>query len=169
MFPPKWSLLNAPQKKKKKARKAKEEGRRESEKKGHVTATSHEKNAPKNISEVLHAEQIELCQFKEGKRNNHWTSTRKLGVSCLLFSQLGESLAILSFRLLNTPSQNCCVTFKPKNYPEILLSLRARTSQANILNLDQKAVKCMTCKQLCGKFKKTARLLSMCDKWVNWQ
>ena len=71
-----------PSKRKKKARKAKEEGRRESEKKGHVTATSHEKNATKNICEVLHAEQIKLCQFKEGKRNiTHWTSTRKLGVS----------------------------------------------------------------------------------------
>ena len=44
-----------PSKRKKKARKAKEEGRRESEKKGHVTATSHEKNATKNICEVLHA------------------------------------------------------------------------------------------------------------------
>ena len=50
-----------PAKEKKWGKKAKEEVRRESEKKGHVTATSHEKNAPKNISEVLHAEQIELC------------------------------------------------------------------------------------------------------------
>ena len=38
-------------------------------------------------------------------------------------------------------SQDCCVTFKPKNYLEILLSARARTSQADILHLDQKAVK----------------------------
>ena len=44
--------------------------RRESEKKGHVTATNHQKNATKYICEVLHAEQIELCQFKEGKKNN---------------------------------------------------------------------------------------------------
>ena len=35
---------------------------------------------------------------------------------------------------------------------EILLSVRAPTSQANILNLDQKAAKCTTCKQICGKF-----------------
>ena len=29
---------------------------------------------------------------------------------------------------------------------------RARTSQADILHLDQKAVKCTTCKRLCGRF-----------------
>ena len=28
-------------------------------------------------------------------------------------------------------SQDCCVTFKPKNYLEILLSAHARTLQAN--------------------------------------
>ena len=28
-------------------------------------------------------------------------------------------------------SQDCCVTFKPKNYLEILLSANARTSQAD--------------------------------------
>ena len=44
------------------------------------------------------------------------------------------------------------VTFKPKNYLEILLSVHARTLQANIVHLDQKAVKCMTSKQLCCKF-----------------
>ena len=49
-------------------------------------------------------------------------------------------------------SKDCCVTFKPKNYLEILLSAHAQTSQADILHLDQKAVKCKTCKQLCGKF-----------------
>ena len=49
-------------------------------------------------------------------------------------------------------SQDCCVTFKPKNYLKILLSVHARTSQADILHLDQKAVKCMTCKPVCGKF-----------------
>ena len=38
-------------------------------------------------------------------------------------------------------SQDCCVTFKPKNYLEILPSVYARTSQANILHLDQKAAK----------------------------
>ena len=36
--------------------------------------------------------------------------------------------------------------------PKFLLSTRARTSQANILNLDQKAAKCTTCKRLCGNF-----------------
>ena len=34
----------------------------------------------------------------------------------------------------------------------IVLSAHARTSQANILHLDQKAVKCTTCKRICGKF-----------------
>ena len=47
-------------------------------------------------------------------------------------------------------SQDCCVTFKPKN--EILLSVHARTSQADILHLDQKTAKCTTCKPVCGKF-----------------
>ena len=40
---------------------------------------------------------------------------------------------------------------KPKNYVEILLSAHARTSQADILHLDQKA-KCTTCRPVCGKF-----------------
>ena len=35
---------------------------------------------------------------------------------------------------------------------EILLSAYARTSQADILHLDQKAVKCTTGKRVCGKF-----------------
>ena len=35
---------------------------------------------------------------------------------------------------------------------EILLSAHARTSQADILHLDQKAMKCTTCKPVCGKF-----------------
>ena len=35
---------------------------------------------------------------------------------------------------------------------EILLSVHARTSQADILHLDQKAAKCSTCKPVCGKF-----------------
>ena len=47
-------------------------------------------------------------------------------------------------------SQDCCVTFKTKSYLVILLS--ARTSQAHILHLDQKAAKCTTCKLVCGKF-----------------
>ena len=33
-----------------------------------------------------------------------------------------------------------------------LLSAHARTSQADILHLDQKAAKCTTCKPVCGKF-----------------
>ena len=49
-------------------------------------------------------------------------------------------------------SQDRCVTFKPTNYLKILLSGHARTLQANILHLDQKAAKCMTCKRPCGKF-----------------
>ena len=32
--------------------------------------------------------------------------------------------------------QNCCLTFKPKNYLEILLSAHARALQVNILHLD---------------------------------
>ena len=38
-----------------------------------------------------------------------------------------------------------------KEGEEILLSAHAQTSQANILYLDQKATKCMTCKWLYGK------------------
>ena len=49
-------------------------------------------------------------------------------------------------------SQDCCVTFKPKNYLEILLCAHARTSQAHILHLDQNAAKCSTCKPVGGKF-----------------
>ena len=45
-------------------------------------------------------------------------------------------------------SQDYCVTFKPK----IFLSAHAQTSQADILYLDQKAVKCTTSKPVCGKF-----------------
>ena len=52
----------------------------------------------------------------------------------------------------NSKSHFFSVTFKPKNYHEILLSVYARTLQANILHQDQKAEKCMTCKQLSCKF-----------------
>ena len=38
-------------------------------------------------------------------------------------------------------SQDLCVTCKPKNYQEILLPVHARTSQGNILHLDQKGCK----------------------------
>ena len=44
-------------------------------------------------------------------------------------------------------SQDCSVTFL-----EILLSAHARTSQADILHLDQMAAKCTTFKPVCGKF-----------------
>ena len=50
-------------------------------------------------------------------------------------------------------SQDRCVTFNPcKNYLEILLSVHPRTSQANILHLDQQATKCTTCEQICGTY-----------------
>ena len=39
----------------------------------------------------------------------------------------------------------------PKTISKLLSGL-ARTSQANILHLDQKAAKCTTCNQLCVKF-----------------
>ena len=48
--------------------------------------------------------------------------------------------------------QNTRGNWTKKNYLEIMLSAYARTSQANILRLDQKAAKCATCKQLYGKF-----------------
>ena len=53
---------------------------------------------------------------------------------------------------VKSKSQDCCVTLKPKNYLAILLSTHAQTLQADILQLDQKATKCTTCKHLCGKF-----------------
>ena len=40
----------------------------------------------------------------------------------------------------------------PKKFCEILLSAHAQPSQANILHLDQKAAKCVTCKWLYGMF-----------------
>ena len=40
----------------------------------------------------------------------------------------------------------------PKTHVEILLSAHARTLQADMLHLDQKAVKSMTGKRVCGKF-----------------
>ena len=53
-------------------------------------------------------------------------------------------------RKAKSKSQDCCVTFKPKNYVEILLSAHARTSQADVLHLAQKAVKRTTCKTVCA-------------------
>ena len=49
---------------------------------------------------------------------------------------------------VESKSQDCCVTFKPKNYLEVLLSAHSPTSQANILHLDHKAAKCMPFKWL---------------------
>ena len=49
-------------------------------------------------------------------------------------------------------SQDCCVTFNPKNYLEILLSEHPQTSQANILHLNQEAAKCTTCERICGTY-----------------
>ena len=49
-------------------------------------------------------------------------------------------------------SQDCCVTLNPKTNVEILLSAHARTSQADILHLDQKAVKSTSGKRVSGKF-----------------
>ena len=51
---------------------------------------------------------------------------------------------------VKSKSQDCCVTFNPQI--KILLSEHAQTTQADILHLDQKAVKGTTCKQVCGKF-----------------
>ena len=41
---------------------------------------------------------------------------------------------------------------REKGKSKNLLSAHARTSQADILHLDQKAVKCTTGKRVCGKF-----------------
>ena len=45
---------------------------------------------------------------------------------------------------VKSKSQDCCVTFKPKNYLEILLSAYAQTSYTYILHLNEKAMKCTT-------------------------
>ena len=51
-------------------------------------------------------------------------------------------------------SEDCSAVSQLENL-DILLSAHARTSQADIiLYLDRKAAKCMTCKQLLGKFLK---------------
>ena len=42
---------------------------------------------------------------------------------------------------VKSKSQDCCVTFKPKYYLEVLLSAHSPTSQANILHLDHKAAR----------------------------
>ena len=42
---------------------------------------------------------------------------------------------------VKSKSQDCCVTFKPKNYLEVLLTAHSPTSQANILHLDHKAAR----------------------------
>ena len=59
------------------------------------------------------------CQAKEEKmRQEKW---KKRG---------GENV--------KSKSQDCCVTFKPKNYLKILLYVQARTWQANILHLERR-------------------------------
>ena len=63
-----------------------------------------------------------------------------------------SGMAVWGGEKAKSKSEDCCVTFKPKNYVEILLSAHARTLQADILHLDQKAMKCTTCKPVCGKF-----------------
>ena len=55
-------------------------------------------------------------------------------------------------------SQDRCVTFNPKNYLEILLSEHLRTSQANILHLNQEAAKCTTCERICGTYNLSLKL-----------
>ena len=47
-------------------------------------------------------------------------------------------------RKVKSKSQDCCVTFKPKNLKSCFLRMPAQTSQANMLHLDQKVAKCMT-------------------------
>lgn len=49
------------------------------------------------------------------------------------------------------------------------LSVHARTSQANILHLDQETTKCMTCERICGEFYllKTRQLIIR--KQINYQ
>ena len=54
-------------------------------------------------------------------------------------------------------SQDCCVT---------LLSAHARTLQADILHLDQKAAKCTTCKPL-DKLQNTFFSIISRSEWVN--
>ena len=50
-------------------------------------------------------------------------------------------------------SQDCCVTFKPKNEMSKFCFLRMPELRKRIsLHLDQKAAKCTTCKPVCGKF-----------------
>ena len=55
-------------------------------------------------------------------------------------------------KIAKRKSQDSCLTLKPKTYLQILFSAHDWTLQADILNVDQKAMKCMTYKQLCGKF-----------------
>ena len=37
-----------------------------------------------------------------------------------------------------------CVTFKPKHYLKVLIFVHAHTSKADILHLEQRAMKCLT-------------------------
>ena len=49
------------------------------------------------------------------------------------------------------------------------LSVHARTSQANILHLDQEAAKCTTCEQICGKFSLLKARQLIIRKQINYQ
>ena len=68
---------------------------------------------------------------KLGKKSEKWGEERKRKVKVKT-----------ALSLLNPKTRNL----------ETLLSAHARTSQADILHLDQKAAKCTTCKPVCGKF-----------------
>ena len=52
-------------------------------------------------------------------------------------------------RETKSESRKCCATFKPKNYVEILFSAHARTLQALILHLVEKAAECTTWERAC--------------------
>ena len=56
---------------------------------------------------------------------------------------------------------------RKKRGGEILLSAHARTSQADILHLDKKAARCMTCKLVCGKFQLFIARLTVTRKPLN--
>ena len=68
----------------------------------------------------------------------------------MLIGLINKSLAIYGHHAPPTLQLKKEGRRESKKYKN-MLSAQARNSQANILHLDQKAVKCMTCKWLCGK------------------
>ena len=80
---------------------------------------------------------------------------------------------------MKSENQDCCVIFKPKTYLKILLSVHARTLQANILHLDQRPRSVRPVNSFVLSFsslqhdsdQKTTRLDSKCkiskSEWVN--